>query len=290
MNISTEETLELFDASSEADAEEEGDQVRAILKLSDSEDETAAEEGSSFKSGQDVGKIPKSAKQLANSAKTPNARSEPGVIYVGRIPHGFYEHEMRQYFSQFGPINRLRLSRNKKSGASKHFAFVEFAEADTAIIVAKTMDNYLLFGHILKCKPIPKELVRADLFKGGNKRFKKVPWNKIAGKHLEKPLSTSAWEGKIAQEKSRREKQVSKLASLGYEFESPILKGVPDVPKITNGDGLQTPEAATLQITTAGVAGATHTTEEPEDVGQTSTLGTKARKASGGRAKRQKAP
>lgn len=37
-----------------------------------------------------------------------------GVIYLGRIPHGFYEDQMRNYFSQFGDITRLRLSRNKK--------------------------------------------------------------------------------------------------------------------------------------------------------------------------------
>ena len=38
----------------------------------------------------------------------------PGVLYVGHIPHGFYEHEMRGFFSQFGTVNRLRLSRSKK--------------------------------------------------------------------------------------------------------------------------------------------------------------------------------
>lgn len=37
-----------------------------------------------------------------------------GVIYLGRIPHGFFEDQMRAYFSQFGDVTRLRLSRNKK--------------------------------------------------------------------------------------------------------------------------------------------------------------------------------
>jgi RNA recognition motif-containing protein len=39
---------------------------------------------------------------------------EKGVLYLGRIPHGFYEEEMKAYFSQFGDISRLRLARNKK--------------------------------------------------------------------------------------------------------------------------------------------------------------------------------
>lgn len=36
------------------------------------------------------------------------------MIYLGRIPHGFFEAQMRAYFAQFGTVTRLRLSRNKK--------------------------------------------------------------------------------------------------------------------------------------------------------------------------------
>lgn len=37
-----------------------------------------------------------------------------GVIYLGRIPYGFFEEQMLEYFSQFGEVTRLKLSRNKK--------------------------------------------------------------------------------------------------------------------------------------------------------------------------------
>ena len=40
-------------------------------------------------------------------------KDDSAVIYLGRIPHGFYEDEMRKYFSQFGEVKNLRLSRNK---------------------------------------------------------------------------------------------------------------------------------------------------------------------------------
>jgi len=36
------------------------------------------------------------------------------VIYIGHIPHGFYEEQMRGFFSQFGIVTRVRLSRSKK--------------------------------------------------------------------------------------------------------------------------------------------------------------------------------
>lgn len=40
--------------------------------------------------------------------------SERGVIYLGHIPHGFYEEEIRSYFTQFGTVTRLKLYRSKK--------------------------------------------------------------------------------------------------------------------------------------------------------------------------------
>ena len=42
----------------------------------------------------------------------------PRVLYIGHVPHGFYEDQMRAYFGQFGDVTRLRLSRNKKTGRS----------------------------------------------------------------------------------------------------------------------------------------------------------------------------
>lgn len=219
-----EEPVEEPEAADSED-EDENDDANILATTLDSDEDEVAEGASLFKEGQDVGKIPKVSKQVKDAAKPSDG--EPGVIYIGRIPHGFYEFEMRQYFQQFGDISRLRLSRNKKTGASKHFAFVEFADKSTAEVVAKTMDNYLLFGHILKCKVIPKSDVHDNLFKGANKRFKKVPWNKIVGKDLEKPRTQAQWEGKISKEQSKRSKQAAKLKAMGYDFDMPDLKSAP---------------------------------------------------------------
>ncbi|KAG1306989.1 hypothetical protein G6F64_007160 [Rhizopus arrhizus] len=110
-------------------------------------------------------------KKQAQSKKVADT-SNRSVIYLGRIPHGFYEKEMKAYFEQFGKVTRLRLSRNRKTGASRHFGFIEFKEAEVAEIVAETMHNYLLFGHLLQCKVIPSESVHPELFKGAGKNFK----------------------------------------------------------------------------------------------------------------------
>lgn len=36
-----------------------------------------------------------------------------GIVYLGHIPHGFYEEEMTDYFKQFGKITRVRVVRSK---------------------------------------------------------------------------------------------------------------------------------------------------------------------------------
>ena len=136
---------------------------------------------------------------------------------------------MRTYFTQFGEVTKLRLSRNKKTGQSKHFAFIEFASKDVASIVAQTMNNYLMFGHILKCHLIPKEQVHENLWKGANRKFRVVPWSKIEARKLEQPATKEVWGRRIEKEKAKREKKLEKVKSIGYEFDVGSLKGVEEI-------------------------------------------------------------
>ncbi|MEE6514901.1 hypothetical protein FKM82_023323 [Ascaphus truei] len=97
----------------------------------------------------------------------------PGVIYIGHIPRGLYEPHLKEYFNQFGTVSRLRLSRSKKTGASKGYAYVEYECDDVAKIVADTMNNYLFCERLLKCEFIPADKVHPRLFKGSESMFKK---------------------------------------------------------------------------------------------------------------------
>ncbi len=137
---------------------------------------------------------------------------------------------MRAYFSQFGDILRLRLSRNRKTGHSKHYAFIEFASAAVAQIVAQAMDKYLMFGHILQVRTIPADQVHPNLFKGANRRFKPAPRNRMEARRLREGMGREAWEKRIGGEESRRRRKAAKMKELGYEYEAPALKSVKDVP------------------------------------------------------------
>merc|ERR1711881_338656 len=77
---------------------------------------------------------------------------------------------------------------------------------------------------------------------GANKRFKKVPWNKMQGRNLEQGKSEETWNTKVEQEAEKREKRAKKLKEIGYEFKAPALKSATGVAKpkapeeLTNGE------------------------------------------------------
>lgn len=226
--------------------DEPDDHTNALIAGLDSDSDEGVVPGPGFSKGQAIPQLPEADETAKKLEGVKDGASEgPGVVYVGRIPHGFYEHEMREYFSQFGDISRLRLSRNLKSGASKHYAFVEFSSAGVAQIVADTMNNYLMFGHILKCKVVAKEQLHESVWKGANKRFKNVPWNKIEGRKFEVGLGREQWAERIEEENKRRASKNEKTKEIGYEFEATALKGVDEVPvkdaakKIENGEKIE---------------------------------------------------
>lgn len=66
-----------------------------------------------------------------------------------------------------------------QTGTSKHYGFIEFSSSAVAEIVAETMDNYLLMGHILRCKIIPKDEVHPSLWVGANRKFRRVPAHRV---------------------------------------------------------------------------------------------------------------
>uniref|UniRef100_A0A224Z5J5 Nucleolar protein 15 n=1 Tax=Rhipicephalus zambeziensis TaxID=60191 RepID=A0A224Z5J5_9ACAR len=110
-------------------------------------------------------KVISKKKENAKARQEPQKEQRRGVVYVSHIPHGFYEEEMKKYFSQFGTVTNLRLSRSGKTGGSRGYAFIEFLSEDVAKIVADTMDGYLFFNKILKCTVIPREHVHEGLFR-----------------------------------------------------------------------------------------------------------------------------
>uniref|UniRef100_A0A5F9C4I9 RRM domain-containing protein n=1 Tax=Oryctolagus cuniculus TaxID=9986 RepID=A0A5F9C4I9_RABIT len=164
----------------------------------------------------------------------------PGVIYVGHLPPTLYETQIQEYFSQFGTVTRFRLSRSKRTGNSRGYAFVEFESEDVAKIVADTMNNYLFGERLLVCHFMPPEKVHKELFKAWN-----VPFHQPSHPAVKRYNRNRTLLQKLRMEERFKKKEKllrKKLAKKGidYDFPSLILQkgknvGSTDLQKSTNG-------------------------------------------------------
>ncbi|XP_078444943.1 RNA-binding (RRM/RBD/RNP motifs) family protein [Wolffia australiana] len=154
------------------------------------------------------------------------------VLYVGRIPHGFYEDEMEGFFKQFGKIKRLRIARNKKTGRSKHYGFIEFESPEVAKIVADEIHGYLLFEHQLQIKPIPPEKVHPKLWRGMNLRFNVKDWTGIERRRHNKEKTVEQHQHMVQKILKRDKTSRKRVAAAGIDYEFPdFVGGKRPVPK-----------------------------------------------------------
>jgi RNA recognition motif-containing protein len=71
-------------------------------------------------------------------------------LYVGSLQYSTTESELRALFKEFGDINELSLAKDRHTGESKGFAFIEMkrnADADKAI---KALNGSVFQGRNIK--------------------------------------------------------------------------------------------------------------------------------------------
>ncbi|KAM3384488.1 hypothetical protein ACQJBY_008869 [Aegilops geniculata] len=147
------------------------------------------------------------------------------VLYIGHIPHGFYEDQMQGFFQQFGAVKRVRIARNRKTGKSKHYGFIEFENPEVAKIVADEMNNYLLFEHTLQIAPVPLEKVHAKLWKGVRKGFVPVDRVAIERKKLSKDKTVEEHKRMLEGIGKRDGNRRKRIKAAGIDYECPALIG-----------------------------------------------------------------
>ncbi|KAL3153357.1 hypothetical protein ABBQ38_011698 [Trebouxia sp. C0009 RCD-2024] len=143
------------------------------------------------------------------------------VIYIGQLPHGFYEEQLKGFFDQFGLVTRLRVSRNKKTGKAKHYAFVEFQSPEVATIAADAMDNYMMFKQKLRVNVVKSADIHPLLFKGANKKFHAIPRQKLSREqhNRERTAEEDMLRVKKAIAKDKKRQHRIKAAGIDYEYE-----------------------------------------------------------------------
>ncbi|GMI45034.1 hypothetical protein TrCOL_g3313 [Triparma columacea] len=149
-----------------------------------------------------------------NNAKTKGKRLQrkgnvmSSVVYLGHLPAGFEEEELGGFLSQFGDVIGLHVSRSKRTGNPKGYAFVKFRDAETAGIVSETMSGYFLMERRLISHVVAEKDVRPDMFSG---KFRKVDW---VGIHRDKVNRVRTAEEEEKREKKGRGKLAKKMDKL----------------------------------------------------------------------------
>jgi len=71
-------------------------------------------------------------------------------LYVGNLPHGTTEPELRSLFAAHGTVERVNIVMDKDTGRPKGFAFVEMTEASEADKACLALSGSDLGGRALR--------------------------------------------------------------------------------------------------------------------------------------------
>jgi RNA recognition motif-containing protein len=71
-------------------------------------------------------------------------------IYVGNLPYGMTEDELRELFSSHGTVSNVSIIKDKFSGQSKGFGFVDMTGQTEAEAAIRTLNGHTIDGRALK--------------------------------------------------------------------------------------------------------------------------------------------
>ena len=126
-----------------------------------------------------------------------------------------------EYFEQFGKVSKVRVSRSKRTGKSRGYAFLQFQHAEVAAIAAEAMDGYMMFGQTLRCHTVAPADVHAATFRHANRKMRRKPWLEIAAErhNAERtPQQERAREAKLLRKDARRKRRLAEVG-IDYEYE-----------------------------------------------------------------------
>jgi len=159
----------------------------------------------------------KGKKQSNNGKQEQLKKSEASnVVYIGHLPIGFEEHQMKGFFEQFGSTLNLRVNRSKKTGKCKGFAFVQFHDPEVAKIVADAMNGYFLMEKRLVCNVVPMDKLHPNLFT--SKWYRNKNGRNEAIEVVNRKRSKDEMQKRTDRYLSREAKRLKKLADLGIDY------------------------------------------------------------------------
>ncbi|XP_054711358.1 RNA-binding motif protein, X-linked 2-like [Uloborus diversus] len=146
------------------------------------------------------------------SAGTTNKKSwhdmykESAWVFIGGLPYDLTEGDVLTVFSQYGEIVNINLVRDKKTGKTKGFCFLCYANQKSTVLAVDNFNGIKICGrtirvdHVANYKP-PKEDERDDELTRTLKAEGCAP----------KPIKTELAESVVKKPKKKKVKKVVKL-------------------------------------------------------------------------------
>ena len=91
-------------------------------------------------------------------------------IYVGNFPYDTVEQDLEDLFKKFGDISSVKLIKDRETGRSKGFAFIDFANSSQAQAALK------LDGDEFKGRPIKVNMAREKSSGSSGDRGRRNSW------------------------------------------------------------------------------------------------------------------
>ncbi|OWZ05842.1 U2 snRNP component IST3 [Phytophthora megakarya] len=163
---------------------------------------------------------------------------ESAWIFIGGLPFELSEGDVLCVLSQFGEIEDIHLVRDGKTGKSKGFAFVKYADQRSTVLAVdnlngfKLLDRVLRVDHVLKYK-LPKELQEESDSDDEDKerRQRGLPGHAYEGKEL-----ATAFDLHKGVDKRRHEQRLKEEVEVTQRYEVPQ-------PSVTGWRGRMEPSA-----------------------------------------------
>ncbi|KAK4534243.1 hypothetical protein CDCA_CDCA01G0268 [Cyanidium caldarium] len=140
------------------------------------------------------------------------------VVYVGHLPHGFYESELHDYFSQYGAVLQVRVARSARTGRCRGYGWVRFADAVAAQRAVDAMHGYFMLGRVLVVQRVPPERAHPELFRAGRRRFR------LEALPRRRPAATASVKHPGRRCAQRRQRKVRQLAALHISYHFPGME------------------------------------------------------------------
>ncbi|KAJ2662543.1 RNA-binding protein Cwf29 [Coemansia sp. RSA 1200] len=99
---------------------------------------------------QEIRRINENEQRLGSTASWHDEYKDSAYVFVGGLPFDLTEGDIICVFSQYGEIVNINLVRDKETGASKGFAFLQYEDQRSTILAVDNLNGTKVLGRTLR--------------------------------------------------------------------------------------------------------------------------------------------